>query len=234
MSRAAVIVLIGAAAGAAAWLVATRQASAAPVDAVEPGSSWTRDLMTAISDAGTGILSALPDPVLDAVLPAVYSVENQVYQVTGDRMQMSPAGLAFLGQAEGFRPTQYLDQAGLPTIGYGHLIKPGESFGTLTQADALALLSQDVKTAEDAVNAAVTVELSQSMFDALVSFVFNVGVGAFRTSTLLKKLNAGDFLGARDQFALWNKVTIDGVKQISAGLSSRRQAEADMFSGGIA
>lgn len=87
------------------------------------------------------------------------------------------------------------------------------------------MFASELADCERAVSAAVTVSLSQSQFDALVSFAYNVGIGAFRSSTLLRKLNAGDYQGAADQFLLWDKN--DG--KVMRGLTRRRQAERALF-----
>ncbi|PZU51905.1 MAG: lysozyme [Thauera sp.] len=145
-------------------------------------------------------------------------------------MFLSLAGLNAIKQHEKFVSVPYKDQAGLWTIGYGHKIEAGESFTSLTEAQASTLLAKDVSKAEDAVNASVRVGLTQHQFDALVSFVFNVGTGAFRRSTLLKKLNAGDPT-VTAEFTRWVYVTKGGQKVPSDGLMNRRQAEVAMFNG---
>jgi lysozyme len=141
----------------------------------------------------------------------------------------SPAGVALLKQAEGLRLEPYKDQGGKLTIGYGHLIRPGESFGKISQLQAEQLLISDLAVAEHAVNSLVRVSITQNQFDALVSFVFNVGSGNFGSSTLLKELNAGNYNDAANQLTQWNKVTVGGVKVSSAGLSARRAAEKNLF-----
>jgi lysozyme len=92
-------------------------------------------------------------------------------------------------------------------------------------AQAAGWLRADAQEAVDAVNRLVTVPLNQSQFDALVDFVFNLGAGAFSTSTLLRLLNGGDYAGAAGQFGRWNK---DNGKVV-AGLTRRRAAEAKLF-----
>lgn len=120
----------------------------------------------------------------------------------------------------------YRDQAGVLTIGVGHVVKKGESFpGTITKEESRELLRKDVKIAEDAVNNSVKVSLTQDQFDALVSFTFNVGGGALKKSTLLRLLNAGDYQGAADQFPKWR---VAGGKVLQ-GLVNRRQAERQTF-----
>jgi lysozyme len=116
---------------------------------------------------------------------------------------------------EGFVPTPYNDAAGHATIGYGHLIHLGpvtdadrKRWGRITRDQGIALLRKDAQVAADAVYRLVRPRImSQSRFDALVSFVFNVGVGAFEQSTLLRKrLNSGRArTGRHDEFLKWDK-----------------------------
>ena len=111
------------------------------------------------------------------------------------------------------------------TIGYGHTgpeVHPGM---VITQAEADALLRQDAEKVAKQVAPMVHVPLSQQEFDALVCLVFNVGIGNFAKSTLLKKLNAGDYDGAANELPKWNKA--EG--KVMAGLTRRREAERELF-----
>ena len=93
-------------------------------------------------------------------------------------MELSDAGLDLVKRSEGFRSHTYLDVNGFPTIGYGHRILPSESFaGVITETQATALLASDLRVAERAVERVVKVHLTQSQFDALVDFCFNLGGG---------------------------------------------------------
>jgi len=148
-----------------------------------------------------------------------------------NNMAISLRGLAHIKGWEGFRANKYLDVAGLPTIGYGHLIKPHESFGTITEAEASALLAKDVASAEAAVNRGVKVPINQNQFDALVSFAFNVGNGAFLRSTLLKRLNAGEHVQAGYEFGRWVFIKENGKKEVSNGLVNRRTADYNLYKG---
>lgn len=139
-------------------------------------------------------------------------------------MTLSDSGLQAIMTFEGFSSTPYPDFKG-SSIGYGHLIKPTENFASVTQAQAAQLLAQDVQWAVKCVNAAVNVTLTQGQFDALVSFAFNVGAGAFRSSTLLRLLNAGDVQGASDQFRRWNMAG----GQVNQALVERRADEQATF-----
>lgn len=141
-------------------------------------------------------------------------------------MEISAAGLQLIEKSEGFSSTVYNDVAGIPTIGYGHRVLPGESFPDgITQAEAEAILANDVSSAESSVQRLVTVPLTQGQFDALVDFVYNLGGGNFAASTLLKDLNAGDYDAAANQILLWDHA---GGK-VQPGLQARRQAEFNMF-----
>ncbi len=140
---------------------------------------------------------------------------------------MSAAGLDLLKQFEGFSATPYDDFKG-QSIGYGHLIKAGESYAFVTREQAEALLRDDVAWAERAVSAAVSVPLTQAQFDALASLAYNIGEGAFKRSTLVRLLNEGDYMGAAEQFARWNRA--GGA--VHPGLVKRRALERSVFAGG--
>jgi lysozyme len=141
----------------------------------------------------------------------------------------SEAGLALIKASEGLKICAYPDpgnrETGEPwTIGYGHTrgVRPGD---TCSEEQATAWLREDLGVTENAVRQLVDVPLSQGQFDALVSFVFNVGRSAFSNSTLLRLLNAGDDAGAADQFKRWNR----GADGPLPGLVIRRAAERSLF-----
>ena len=152
-------------------------------------------------------------------------------------MHISPAGLSLVKKWEGFSAIPYRDAAGLWTIGYGHLIKPGETFARITAAEAEALLARDVVAAERVVEAAVKVPLTQNQFDSLTSFTFNLGSGkagykdgfvwlkSGGHSSLLTLLNQGNTYGASMQFGRWVKA--DG--KVLRGLVARREEERQLF-----
>lgn len=124
----------------------------------------------------------------------------------------------------------YRDIGGKLTAGFGHLVKKGEDFSHLDKAGALALLAKDLQTAAASVAGLVKVKLSKNQQDALADFVFNVGKGNLAKSTLLRKLNSGDFAGAAGEFEKWNKVLVNGHYVANQGLANRRAAEAKLFS----
>lgn len=107
------------------------------------------------------------------------------------------------GPNGGFASEVYKCSSGENTIGYGHVVLPNENFTTITEEEAEELLRKDIAIAEDAINRYVKVPLTQNRFDALVSFVFNVGVKAFKSSTLLKKLNQGLYDEIDEELAKW-------------------------------
>lgn len=157
-------------------------------------------------------------------------------------MKISPAGVDFIKRHEGYRSKVYRDIAGNRTIGWGHMLLPNETFTEVTQPQAESLLYYDLRQAEAVVKRWVAVPLTQGLFDALVSFVFNVGPGAEGArdgfvwlkrgghSTLLNKLNAGDFSGALAEFPRWSFAG----GQSSAGLANRRAAEVALAKEGVA
>lgn len=129
---------------------------------------------------------------------------------------------------EGCKLTAYPDPGtgGEPwTIGYGHTGPEVKSGMTISQAIADAYLVKDVEHAADVVKRGVTVPMTQGQYDALCSFVFNVGAGNFLKSTLLRKLNAGDTLGASLEILRWSKAA---GKELP-GLVRRRAAEQSLF-----
>lgn len=139
-------------------------------------------------------------------------------------MKVSENGLKVIKESEGLRLKAYRDTGGVWTIGYGHTrgVKPGNRI-TMEVADAY--LKADVRSAESDVSSLVKVELNQNQYDALVSFVFNIGHEQFSGSTLLRKLNTGDYSGAAAEFPRWRH---DNGKVI-AGLVTRRAKERDLF-----
>lgn len=142
-------------------------------------------------------------------------------------MRTSERGIELIKKHEGLRLNAYLCPAGVWTIGYGTTsgVEKGDK---ITKEQAESLLRNDLEVFENAVTMAVRVPITQNQFDALVSFAYNVGTGALRSSTLMRMLNAGDYAGAAAQFKRWNKA--DG-KELP-GLTKRRADEAILFAAG--
>lgn len=142
-------------------------------------------------------------------------------------MNISKAGLDLITSIEQLRLTAYRDAVGVWTIGYGHTRWAVEGM-QISAAKALEWLAGDVAEAEAAINRLVTVPLEQHQFDALVSFVFNVGVGAFKTSTILRLINdRADSMAIGAEFLRW--VYAKGKKL--AGLETRRRKERLLYLG---
>ncbi|HXI87613.1 MAG TPA: lysozyme [Parvularculaceae bacterium] len=144
-------------------------------------------------------------------------------------MKISEAGVDLIKRFEGKELAAYQDIAGIWTIGYGHTgpdVKPGMK---ISDAEADDLLRKDLKPREDAVGRLVKTPLNQNEFDALVSFIYNVGENAFKNSTARARLNKGDRTGAAEAIGWWNKATVDGVLRPVAGLTRRRAAESALF-----
>lgn len=141
---------------------------------------------------------------------------------------LSQRGLNQIASHEAWRSKAYKDTAGKWTIGYGHLIIPGDGFSSasvITHEVGMSLLRADARIAERCVQQRVTRPLNQNQFDALVSFVFNVGCGAFGGSTLLRLVNAGQFPTAANEFAKW----VNSGGRYTQGLANRRVAERALF-----
>lgn len=144
-------------------------------------------------------------------------------------MQVSNKGISLIKQFEGCKLKAYQDSVGVWTIGYGwtqpvdgRKIGPGM---TIDQSTAERLLKCGLVQYEQGVSQLVKVKITQGQFDALVSFAYNLGLRSLSTSTLLKKLNAGDIQGAANEFGEWVNA---GGKKLN-GLVTRRAAEREFF-----
>ncbi len=149
-------------------------------------------------------------------------------------MNISENSLDMIEKWEGLRLDAYLDPVGIPTIGYGTIRYPnGQKVklgDLLSEAQADAYLQLEVDGMVKELKKILTgIDLSQNQFDAVVSLSYNIGVGAFEGSSVLKNLISNDFKAAAAAFELWNKGTVDGIKKILPGLFSRRQEERDLF-----
>lgn len=148
---------------------------------------------------------------------------------------ISDQGLNLIKKFEGLHKVDgdgmvvpYRCPANVLTIGYGHT-KGVKKNMRITKQEAEDLLRDDMKIYEAEVKRLVDVPLTQFQFDALVSFVYNLGAANFGSSTLLKKLNAGDYAAVPAQFMRWNKARVNGKLQPLTGLTRRRSAEAALF-----
>jgi lysozyme len=151
-------------------------------------------------------------------------------------ISVSSAGLEFIKNQEAFRSNAYLDVARIPTIGYGTTryadgrgVRLGE---TISEAEAEVELKSECDRIANQIESSLngsSVVLNQNEVDALTSFCFNVGTGAFKGSTLLKLLLRNDIPGAADQFLLWDKATVNGELTTLSDLQQRRSLERQMF-----
>jgi lysozyme len=147
---------------------------------------------------------------------------------------ITAAGVNMIAQFEGFSEKAYNDPPGSDkwSIGFGHQIQPGEPYmtQTITVEQGRALLAQDTVNAQNAVRGAITRILTPEQFDALTSFVYNIGAGAFKSGTVPAKINAGDFAGAAATMRQYNKVrNPQGVLVANDTLTGRRNTEASAF-----
>jgi lysozyme len=142
-------------------------------------------------------------------------------------MKASREGIELIKRFEGLRLHAYLCPANVPTIGYGHT-KTAAMGQKITEEQAEALLIRDLVGAENDVTR-LAGALKQCQFDALVSFVFNLGAGNFKASTLLKCVKLRDKAGAVREFGRWVSATVGGKRQKLAGLIARRAAEAELY-----
>ena len=150
-----------------------------------------------------------------------------VYITRNDNsMKTSGIGIELIKEFEGGRQVAYQDSVGVWTIGYGHTKDVYEG-QLVIKKTCETMLAEDLEEFEDYVESYVKVELSQNQFDALVAWTFNLGPGNLRESTLLRKLNYGDYDSVPDEMRRWNKA---GGKVLD-GLVRRREAEAQLFIG---
>ena len=141
-------------------------------------------------------------------------------------MKTSSVGISLIKEFEGFRAVPYEDLNGNPTLGFGHKILKGEVFGALSVVEATALLERDVqRCAEDFIDRLVKCPLTQNEYDALSSFVYNIGGGAFSRSTLLLLINSDQKEKAPEEILKWCKAG----GSTSNGLVRRRKKESDLF-----
>jgi len=146
--------------------------------------------------------------------------------------KINSEGLGHLKRWEGLRLAAYQDVKGVWTIGYGHTAGAGKPYVhkgmTITADEAEAMLARDLGQYERTVTESVKVPLNDNQFAALVSFCYNVGVSAFRRSTLLKKLNKGDYEAVPAELMKWTR----SGNKYPKGLKNRRAAEAGLWAKG--
>lgn len=158
----------------------------------------------------------------------------------GEEMQLSEAGMALLNEFEGFRAKPYRDSVGKPTIGWGTTYYPDGtpvrmSDKPVTRSEAArikqAVLNQDFSPAVNMMFAdeIETDAITQNMFDALISLVYNIGVMGLKASSIYRNIKAGRYAQAADSFLLYNKGRINGRLEYIEGLAIRRAKEKALF-----
>lgn len=147
-------------------------------------------------------------------------------------LAVSPIAIDLVKEFEGFESQAYIDTDGTPVIGYGlsavagSPVQMGDRISSQEAERALVAWLQNIK---QQLNETVKVKLSDRQLSALASLSFNVGINAVKNSTLVKKLNAGDYLGAANEFLRWDKANVRGRLVQLPGLTRRRQAERQLF-----
>ncbi|ATI16357.1 endolysin [Caulobacter phage Lullwater] len=142
---------------------------------------------------------------------------------------MGAAGLSLLNTSEGLRLKPYLDPAGIPTVCYGHTgsdIVWGKAY---TKQECEFIRDRDIKSHLTGLKRCIKVPLTQNQQDAVLDLAFNIGVERTCGSTLVKKVNKRDFLGASEEFPKWNKARVNGKLVVLPGLDRRRAAERALF-----
>ena len=165
----------------------------------------------------------------DKLIATAYDDLNDVLGIAADEMHVSPSGVDLICNFEGLELKAYDDGVGVWTIGYGTTKYPNgirvKKGDTCTLDQAKAYMQNDLKAFEQTVSSAVKVPINQNQFDALVSLAYNIGSTAFKNSTLVKRLNEGNYKAAANQFDVWVNA---GGKRMQ-GLVNRRTTEKALF-----
>ena len=143
-------------------------------------------------------------------------------------MEISNQVIKIIEECEGFKSEAYLDEGGLPTIGFGTTRVNGQPVHmgmTCTREEAEEWIMEHLNGELSSLQKLITVDLNQNQLDAIADFAYNEGIGAFGGSTLLRRINSGDFDAAADQFSKW--ITCKG--KILQGLVKRRNLERTLF-----
>lgn len=154
---------------------------------------------------------------------AAIHLTNPITHIEENLMAITASTIDYITEEEGFRNKAYKDSKGLWTIGVGHLIKKDEPHllnAVLSDQEVKDLLKSDLKWCSEAVESSVKVPLNQNQFDALYSLCFNIGETNFKKSTVVRRLNTGDYKGAADAILMWNKPAV---------LEKRRRRERELF-----
>ena len=174
-------------------------------------------------------IKSRPNDATDSFIATATDNGDELVGIAIDEMSLSLEGVNKICNFEGLKFSAYDDGNGVWTIGYGTTRYPNgkrvSEGDRCTLEQAKTYMRHDLKIFEHAINSSVTVPLKQNQFDALVSLTYNIGVRAFKNSTLLKKLNLGDYQEAANQFDVWVNA---GGKRLQ-GLVNRRAMEKKLF-----
>ena len=188
----------------------------------------SKDIFDYLRKLSGGILTQAQVVATDKLLSIDFDAVKKMLGVP-ELMAVSAKGIDLICSFEGLRLTAYDDGVGVWTIGFGTIKYPNgvrvKRGDTCTLEQAKSYMKYDLIEFEHTVNSLVKVPLNQNQFDALVSLTYNIGSGAFKSSTLLKKLNLSDYKGAADQFDVWVNA---GGKRMQ-GLANRRAKEKSLF-----
>jgi lysozyme len=183
--------------------------------------SWENPDASALSNAYDSFSNVVSEVVDDA--SELFNGVN----IVPDKYKITAAEL--LRELEGFASTPYADGSGV-SIGYGRNFPDAlKAPAYITPAEGEAFLYEDIGTADNAIQRLVDVPLNDNQRAALVSFVYNVGVGAFTSSTMLRKINAGNIASASAEFPRWKYSSETGVKLVNSALVKRREKEQELF-----
>lgn len=179
-----------------------------------------------------GFASGIADPVFSAAekwigLGPAGGGTGEPGEALDAALTINEAGLDIIRESEGLRLTAYRSGAQW-LIGYGHS-RTARAGMTITEAEASALLREDVADSEEAVRRAVTATVNRNQFSAMVSLAYNLGAGGFSRSKVVERLNEGDYEGAADAFLLHDRARIDGELRTVPHLTERRKKERALF-----
>lgn len=158
------------------------------------------------------------------IMPILVMTALGIFTMSRRKRKVNEIGIELIRELEGLNLEAYEDGKGW-SIGYGHYLGEEKTLDSITLIQAENFLRRDISWAEDAVWTLVDVPLTSNQFNALVSFVYNIGRTQFAKSTMLKKLNSGDIKGAEKEFKRWNK----SGGEVLAGLVKRRELELEVF-----
>lgn len=191
----------------------------------------------------SNLFSSVPQPERQAInsngislsvahIALVNKNPNFISEQKTQSVPVSNHAIDLIKEFEGFEEQAYIDTDGRPVIGYGLSKiggKPVQIGDRISSTEADAALKRQLQEIQQQLQSSIKADLSEQQVSALASLSFNVGVDFIKQSTLVEKLNAGDYNGAADEFLRWDKANVGGRLVQLAGLTRRRQAERQLF-----